>query len=296
VKVALLGFGLIGGSIAYALRRNPEDWTIAAWSPTGAGPAIARAEELIDEAADSPSRAVHEADIVVVAAPPLAALQLIDELAGPLAGDLAPDAVVTDVVSTKGAIVARAESARLRFVGGHPMAGREVGGFDAARAELFSGRPWVLSPASTAEPGDRERVAAFVEACGAMPVTMSPDEHDTAVAAISHLPLVVAAALVESVAGGEGEAQKPDWARVAGLAATGWEGATRLARGDVSMGTGIAATNAPAIAARLRDLRAVLDAWLIYLDGPTGPDADRIRARFTEARELLLASDAEAVE
>jgi len=296
VKVALLGFGLIGGSIAYALRRNPDDWTIAAWSPTGGGPAIARAEELIDEAADSPARAIQEADIVVIAAPPLAALELIDDLAGPLAGDLAPDAVVTDVVSTKGAIVARAESAGLRFVGGHPMAGREIGGFDAARAELFSGRPWVVIPATTARDGDRERVEAFVEACGGVPVEMTPADHDTAVAAISHLPLVVAAALVESVAGGEGDAQRADWAEVAGLAATGWEGATRLARGDVAMGAGIAATNAPAIATRLRDLRSVLDAWLIYLDGPDGPDAERIRARFAEARNLLLASDAEEAE
>jgi prephenate dehydrogenase len=296
VKVALLGFGLIGGSIAYALRRIPEDWTIAAWSPSGAGPAIARAQELIDEASDSPARAIHEADLVVIAAPPLAALQLIDDLAGPLAESLAPGAVVTDVVSTKGAIVARAESAGLRFVGGHPMAGREVGGFDAARAELFSGRPWVVIPASTARPGDLERVEGLAEACGGVPVAMSAAEHDTAVAAISHLPLVLAAALVESVAGGEGAAERPDWTVASSLAATGWEGVTRLARGDVAMGTGIAATNAPAIAARLRDLRAVLEAWIVYLDGPDGPDATRIEARLASARELLLATDAPTTE
>jgi prephenate dehydrogenase len=296
VKVALLGFGLIGGSIAYALRRTPEDWTIAAWSPSGAGPAIARAEELIDEASDTPARAIHGADLVVVAAPPLAALQLIDDLAGPLAVALAPDAVITDVVSTKGSIVARAESAGVRFVGGHPMAGREVGGFDAARAELFSGRPWVVVPATTARSGDRERVEALADACGGVPVTMTPADHDTAVAAISHLPLVVAAALVESVAGGIGDATKPDWPTAVRLASTGWEGATRLARGDVAMGTGIAATNAPAIAARLRDLRAVLDAWLVYLDEPGGPDAERIQERLTDSRELLLAADAEEAE
>ena len=71
---------------------------------------------------------------------------------------------------------------------------------------------------------------------------------------------------------------------------------TRLARGDIAMGTGIAATNAPAIAGRLRDLQAVLDAWLAYLDGPNGPDTERIQARLTEARALLLAQDAAAVE
>ena len=282
--------------MAYALRRMPDDWTIAAWSPSGAGPAVARAEELIDEACESPARAIHGAALVVIAAPPLAALELIDDLAGPLAADLAAGALVTDVVSTKGAIVARAEAVGLRFVGGHPMAGREVGGFDAARAELFSGRPWVVVPASTAEDGDRERVEGLAEACGAVPVAMTAEEHDTAVAAISHLPLVVAAAVVEAVAGGEGPAERPDWATSAGLAASGWEGVTRLARGDIAMGTGIAATNAPAIAGRLRDLQAVLDAWLAYLDGPNGPDTERIQARLTEARALLLAQDAAAVE
>jgi prephenate dehydrogenase len=291
VKVALLGFGLIGGSIAYALRRNPEDWTISAWSPSGAGPAIARSEELIDEASDSPARAVRGADLVVVAAPPLAALGLIDELAGPLATELAPDALVTDVVSTKGAIVARADAAGLRFVGGHPMAGREVGGFDAARAELFSGRPWVVIPATTARDGDAARVEALATACGGVPVTMTPAEHDAAVAAISHLPLVVAAALVETVAGGGDAPEKLDWAAAASLAATGWEGATRLARGDVAMGTGIAATNADAISARLRALCDVLDGWLADLDRQGGPDAAAIERRLSAARERLIASD-----
>ena len=125
---------------------------------------------------------------------------------------------------------------------------------------------------------------------------MSAGDHDTAVAAISHLPLVVAAALVESVAGGEGAAARPDWTTAASLAATGWEGMTRLARGDVAMGAGIAATNAagdrgpaarpaggPRRVARLPRR-------------PDRPDAERIRARFHEARSLLLASDAEAAE
>jgi prephenate dehydrogenase len=293
VKVALLGFGLIGGSIAYALRRTPEDWTIAAWSPTGSGPAIARAEALIDEACDTPARAIHGADLVVVAAPPIAALQLIDDLAGPLAEALSPEAVITDVVSTKGAIVARAESAGVRFVGGHPMAGREVGGFGEARAELFSGRPWVIVQATTGRQGDRERVETLAEACGAVPVEMTAADHDTAVAAISHLPLVVAAALVEAIAGGEAP---DDWPAAARLASTGWEGATRLARGDVAMGTGIAATNAPAIADRLRMLCEVLDSWVADLDGAGGPDTARIEARLTAARERLLATDPEEAE
>jgi prephenate dehydrogenase len=291
VKVALLGFGLIGGSIAYALRREPEDWTISAWSPTGAGPAIARAEELIDEASDSPARAIQGADLIVIAAPPLAALELIDALSGPLIVELAPDALVTDVVSTKGAIVARAEATRLRFVGGHPMAGREVGGFDAARADLFSGRPWVTVPASTARFGDRERVEALAGACGGVPVTMTAAEHDTVVAAISHLPLIVAAALVETVAGAADAPERADWPRASQLAATGWEGTTRLARGDVAMGTGIAATNAEAISARLRELCDVLDGWLKDLAREGGPDSAAIERRLAASRARLIAAD-----
>ena len=166
----------------------------------------------------------------------------------------------------------------------------------ADAAELTAPEQVLVVPASTARYGDRERVEALAEACGGVPVGMSAGDHDTAVAAISHLPLVVAAALVESVAGGEGDASRPDWALASSLAATGWEGATRLARGDVAMGTGIAATNAVAITSRLRDLRSVLDAWLVYLDGPDGPDAERIEARRRAARELLLATDAEDAE
>ena len=256
-----------------------------------------RAEELIDEAADSPARAIQGADLIVLAAPPLAALDLIDALAGPLIVELAPDALVTDVASTKGAIVARAEAAGLRFVGGHPMAGREVGGFDAATAGPVR-RPTVghrpgLDRADTATGnGSRRSPRPAARARCAM----TAGDHDTAVAAISHLPLVVAAALVESGGRRRGRGGRPDWPTAASLAATGWRDMTRLARGDVAMGAGIAATNAPAIAARLRDLQAVLDAWLADLDGPTGPDAERIRARFDEARNLLLASDAEAAE
>ena len=99
-------------------------------------------------------------------------------------------------------------------------------------------------------------------------------------AGVSHLPLVVAAALVEAVAGRPGEAES--W-----LAAGGWASMTRLARGDVEMGTGIATTNAPEIARRIRDLRDVLDGWLADLEGDGTPDEDAIRTRLKAARDTL---------
>ena len=291
MRVALLGFGLIGGSIARALRRDPADWSIAAWSPSSIGPTVASAEDLIDRACATPADTIRGADLVVLAAPPLACLALIDDLAGSWQADLGADAIVTDVASTKAAILARAEERGLRFVGGHPMAGRETSGFEAARGDLFAGRPWVIVPSDRALPGDRERVEALVRACGARPIEMTAADHDAATAAISHLPLVAAAALVEAVAGpGRGPA-RPDWPVAEGLAASGWQGMTRLARGDATMAAGIAATNAPAIAARVRDLRAVLDAWLVELERPGGPDDASLVERFAAARRRLEADD-----
>jgi prephenate dehydrogenase len=114
---------------------------------------------------------------------------------------------------------------------------------------------------------------------------MDAGTHDRVVAGISHLPLVLAAALVEAVAGTTGPAD--DWDSVKGLAAGGWRDMTRLARGDPGMGASIAATNAPALAARLRDVRLVLDGWLAALERPGGPDEAELRERLRAARARL---------
>lgn len=285
--MALLGFGLIGGSIARAIQAGGSqaaaDWVLTAWSPTGDGPRRAVADGSIAEAASTAGEAVAGADLIVLAAPPRACLALIDELAGPLRSELADDVVVTDVASTKVLIVEHAQSRGLRFVGGHPMAGLESTGYGSADGELFRDRPWVVVPAG--DPEAEAQVEALAVACGARPVRLAADVHDDAVAGISHLPLVVAAALVEAVSGGA--AARADWPATAGLAAGGWRDMTRLARGDVAMGTDIALTNAPAIARRLRDLRAALDGWLADLEAPAGPEAARLEGRLRAARERL---------
>jgi prephenate dehydrogenase len=114
-----------------------------------------------------------------------------------------------------------------------------------------------------------------------------PSPADRAVAGISHLPLVFAAALVEAVAGDGSAGPSTDWPTASGLAASGWRDTTRLARGDPTMGAGIIATNASAIAGRVRDLRLVLDAWQEELDREGGPDATAIAARLAAARRRL---------
>jgi prephenate dehydrogenase len=192
---------------------------------------------------------------------------------------------VTDVTSTKEVIVSRAAERGLRFVGGHPMAGRDTSGFGAADADLFADRPWVVVPDGAAET-DVVAVEALARRCHARPVRMAADAHDQAVAAVSHLPMLAAAALVEAVAGTP-EAPRGDWPVSRTLAATGWRDTTRLARGDVEMGVGIAVTNAAALARRARDLRAVLDRWIAELERDGGPDAAELEARLGAARDVL---------
>ncbi|HET7728158.1 MAG TPA: prephenate dehydrogenase/arogenate dehydrogenase family protein, partial [Candidatus Limnocylindrales bacterium] len=237
MHVALLGLGLIGGSIARALRAQ-AGWTVAAWTPTGRGPEEARRAGVIERAAGSLDEAVDGADLVVLAAPPLEAMALLRGLAA--SGRDWAGITVTDVVSTKRTVTEIAAAVEVPFVGGHPMAGRETTGLGSSAAELFVDRPWVIT-----EPvcgGDAAVVERLARACGAQPVHLDSAAHDRAVAAISHLPLLASVALVEAVLG---DAAPDDAELLRRLAATGWRDMTRLARGDAAMGAGILATNAP---------------------------------------------------
>jgi prephenate dehydrogenase len=291
MRVAILGFGLIGGSIARALSvRAGGDWSVAAWSPGGDGPRAAAADGSVDLAAPDPGKAVAGADLVVLAAPPLACLDLLERLAGPLRDSLSPDAVVTDIASTKRRIVERAAAVGLPFVGGHPMAGREATGYEAAEAALFAERPWVIC-ADGAPPERVNLVERLARATGGRPVRMSAEAHDAAVAAISHLPLVVSAALVEAVSGIRGSEPDPDWPAARALAANGWRDMTRLARGDAAMGAGIAATNDDMLAGRIRALRAALGGWLEELERRGGPDPASLEARFAAVRAVLAVDE-----
>jgi prephenate dehydrogenase len=289
MRLALLGLGLIGGSVARAIRaRTPAGALdideVVAWSPTGDGPAAARHDGVIDAVAATPEAAVDGADLIVLAGPAPEILGQLDQLAGPWRALVRDGAVITDVASTKTAIVDRAAALELPFVGGHPMAGRETSGYAASTADLFVDRPWVVVPG--ADPAAIARVEALATATGARPRRMSAVDHDEAVAAVSHLPLIVAAALVEAIAGGAA-GTRSDWPRAAGLAASGWRDMTRLARGDVTMGAGIAATNGSRIARRIRDLIEVLESWAADLERAEGPDGEAIADRLGTARDRL---------
>lgn len=284
MHLAFIGFGLIAGSIARAVRASESagGWTMAAWSPTGRGPAEALAGGVLDRAPRTPEEALADADLVILAGPATACLSALGDLAGAWARSLSSGAVVTDVASTKAQLVERANAAGIRFVGGHPMAGLESSGYGAGRADLFIDRPWVVVPGAHSRPVDPERVVALARACGARPIELDAHAHDRAVAAISHLPMLLSAALVEAVAGRSGGGSPTDWPLARQLAASGWRDMTRLARGDPEMDAAIAATNAPALTEQLDALLEVLGTWRAALDQLGGPDehvlADRLRA------------------
>jgi prephenate dehydrogenase len=285
MRVAFLGLGLIGGSVARALRAPGvppafAEAELVAWTPSGDGPRLARADGVLNRIAPAPADALDGADLVVLAGPPLACVDLVRRLGGAWRGALSPGATVTDVCSTKAAITAAATAAGIPFVGGHPMAGREVTGFGAGDAGLFRDRPWVITEAVAG--GDTAAVRELAVVCGARPVELDAARHDRLVGAISHLPLLASVALVEAVAG-TGLLPSPDWPAAAALAAGGWRDTTRLARGDARMGADIAATNAAAIAGLLRTYRDRIDEWLALLEAEDGPDPDTMRSRLATA-------------
>lgn len=186
----MIGLGLVGGSLARAL-------TAAGYRVIGHDrPAVLRAASAagaIAVAAPSLREAVADADVVVLAASPRTNRRLLPEVACATRGG----AVLTDVGSVKRGICADARRRRLeRFVGGHPMAGREASGFAASKADLFRDRWWILTPDAGVTPSALRAVRGLVRVAGARPIVMTPAEHDRVVAFLSHVPQVLAWALL----------------------------------------------------------------------------------------------------
>jgi prephenate dehydrogenase len=278
-RVAILGLGLIGGSIALAARQTwPRALVIAVDTKDVLEQAMVK--HAVDVAADEPY-VISEAELVILAAPVRQNIALLDQLEDILDGH----AVVTDVGSTKRAIVeaGRRLPARLTFVGGHPLAGAARGGFEFARPDLFKGRPWLLTPHSDAAGEALEKLLAFVSGLGAVPKIVGAAQHDELLAFLSHLPQLAVSALMDVVGRGAGDSLS--------MAGRGLVDTTRLASSPPEIWQDIAATNADhlrgaldAFIARLVDLRDGLE------DSDTirrvFEDAARWRARLVEGREL----------
>jgi len=271
LRVRIVGTGLIGTSLGMALSRKGFRLSLADTSPTAA--ALARdlgAGVLASDVTDAP-------DLVVVAAPP-------DVVAAVVAQELRqwPDAVVTDAASVKGSLLTtlRDIGADLsRYVGSHPMAGRERSGGVAAQADLFEGRSWVVAPGPEASEGAIDMVRQIAVAAGSAVLVMTPEEHDAAVAAVSHVPQI-AASLVAS--------RLRDLSSVAiALSGQGIRDVTRIAASDPSMWTQILSGNAPAVRTVLESLAEDLDAVLVALRHlESQPDGGAVGARAVLAKAV----------
>ena len=229
-RLAVVGFGLIGGSIAQAASRR--------WPST----------EIVSIEVGASLGGVAGADLVVLAAPVLANIALLSELPG----RISPDTLVTDTGSTKRAIVAAAQGVpSVAFIGGHPMAGAARGGIAQARADLFDGRPWILTPPANHSPESLARLEQFVEGLGAVPHIMTPELHDRFVGAVSHLPQLTASALMHVVGTLAGDVGLE-------LAGAGLHDTTRLATSPPDIWRDVAATNEDVLRDALDTLIATL--------------------------------------
>lgn len=246
-KIGIVGLGLIGGSIALAAR---QIWPKSLVVGVDDKDVLETAMRLhaIDVAADD-LIVLAEVDVVILAAPVRQNIALLAELDA----HVRQPAVVTDTGSTKRAIVdaARGLPPRFTFVGGHPLGGAAKGGLEHARTDLFTGRPWLLTPTGDGSGEAIEKLSAFVRALGAEPRVVSVAAHDRMLAYLSHLPQLTASALMQVI----GDAVGEDGLALAGR---GLLDTTRLASSPPGIWQDIAATNADELREALDGLIAVL--------------------------------------
>jgi len=235
--VAISGTGLIGASIGLGLAR--ADWDVTGWDPDPATRDEAVAAGALHRAAASFDELIGlGTDVVVLAGPPLAIIDQVSRIDS--------EALVLDVAGVKAAVIGAARPGR--FVGTHPMAGREVRGPRGASPSLFRGATWVVV-ADGVEAADLAQVEALIELLGARPLRMTAAEHDAAVAMISHLPQVLAAALVNEAA---------DRTRALDLAAGSFRDLTRVAASEPGLWIELLGANSTEVIAAIEDFRTRL--------------------------------------
>ena len=254
--VVLAGVGLIGGSVGLGIHQRFLAERVIGFDRDPAALEAARGMGVIDEARLNPGPWLGEAELMVLASP-------VRSLA-PLGHELAPHldraCIVTDVGSVKREVVAALQN--LRFVGGHPMAGSERIGVQNADAALLENAVWVLTPTSSTDLEALERVEEFVTHLGARPLQTSPEQHDRLVAAVSHVPYLVAVALTELMAGDE------DRELLMLLAAGGFRDITRVASGNPQMSRDMVVGNRQAIRQTLSGFASRLEQLASELDDP----------------------------
>lgn len=236
-KITIIGLGLIGGSMGMALKEAKlQDMEIVGYDAEVEVGRRAVKKGAVDKAPWRLPEALEGASMVIVATPILPMRDMFETIADMLS----PGCVVTDTGSTKEAIMKWAEQylpPEVSFIGGHPMAGKELSGIDNADPKLFQGARYVVIPGKGAGQEAVKTVLDVVEMLGARPYFMGAYEHDSYVAAVSHLPILFSTALVSATA------KSPAWRDMSRLAASGFRDVSRLASGDPVMSLDICLTN-----------------------------------------------------
>jgi prephenate dehydrogenase len=251
-KIAVLGLGLIGGSLGLALHQTGIAKHIAGYDSNPEAINIAFMRGAITQRYNTAEEAVEQADMVIVATPILAMPELFERIAPAIR----PGTLVTDTASTKSQILIWANELlppHAVFVGGHPMAGSELSGIEASEVGLFEGCAYCLIPAAQASSDVVIQLSEILLHIGAHPLVLDAERHDRLVAGISHLPFVLSSALVQSLG------KEEDWKEMSLLAAGGFRDMSRLAAGSPTMYRDICITNKEAILNWLDVLALQLD-------------------------------------
>jgi len=236
-RIAIIGLGLIGGSLALALKKKSAKGTeIIGFSRSTETVARAKDCGVIDQAARGPASAAAGADMVIIATPVMATKDVLASISE----HLSPRCLVTDTGSTKVEVMQWAGkylSSKISFIGGHPMAGKETSGIGEADADLFRGCVYCLTPSPCATPLAVRKMKKLVESIGAKPFFIDAETHDNLVAGVSHLPMLLSAAFVTATM------KSRLWPEMAKLAAGGYRDFSRLASGSPEMNRDICLTN-----------------------------------------------------
>ena len=281
-RVAVVGVGLIGGSFGLALKAAKRCGHVVGAGRGAANMKVALERGVLDSCEADAGAAAKGADLVLVATP----VAQIERIFLEIKPHLKPGAVVTDAGSTKRDVVAAARKALganlAQFVPAHPIAGAEKSGAAAASAELFRNRRVVLTPLPETSGEAAEKAAAAWGACGARLSRMTPEEHDGVFAAVSHLPHVLAYALVSDIA------RRPDAARLFGYAAGGFRDFTRIASSHPEMWRDICVANSDGLLKEISSFSAELQKLEKMLEEKDAGQIEKLFAGARSARERWL--------
>lgn len=280
-KLTLIGVGLIGGSLARALRRAQVVHEIIGVGRHVANLELAKGLGVIDDYETDPAVAVEDADVVVLAVP----LGAMKEVMEKIAPHLSAKTIVTDVGSAKASVMADARAVLkggvVNFVPGHPIAGTEKSGVEASFADLFQQRRVILTPHDSISPDGLQLVRDMWQVCGADVMEMSIQHHDEVLAATSHLPHMLAYALVDTLARMEGRQDIFDYA------AGGFRDFTRIASSDPQMWHDIAMANQIALVDVMKRFRTDLDQLIAAIEKGDGEFVRKSFERAKKARDAF---------